>query len=296
MDQLQELCALITHHAPEGRHDCALPGVTLLRWSVTTQATQVVYDPLFCVVAQGRKTTLLGHRRFDYGGGDYLIAAVELPVTGTITQASADEPYLAFSVAIDPTMLSAVMLDMPSDAFAQPATSGLAVASLEQNLLDPVTRLLRLLDRPADIRVLAPMIMREILYRVLIGPQGPLLRQVVTADGAMGRISRAIAVIRRDYMLPLRIADIARQAGMSEASFFRHFKAVTAMSPLQFQKSIRLQEARHRLLAQHGDIAGAGFAVGYENPSQFSREYSRMFGAPPGRDAEQLRTIATPPI
>jgi AraC-like DNA-binding protein len=292
MEMLDELRQLIDRHCAAARWPTPIPGVTLMRANAPTVPVGSLCQPLLCVVAQGRKRVLLGEKLFEYDSAKYLIASVDLPITGVVCEASVETPYLALSFVLDPATLAAMLLDMPQSADGGKPFPGLAVSPMIPDLLDPVLRLLRLLDRPADAKMLAPLAEREILYRLLLGPQGPMLRQIALADSRLSQIARAIGWIKQNYEQPLRIEALATIAHMSPSSLHRHFKQVTAMSPLQFQKRIRLQEARRRVLGLEGDAASVGFAVGYESPSQFSREYSRLFGAPPGRDATRLRASA----
>ena len=221
---------------------------------------------------------------------NYLIASIDLPVTGQVIEA----PCLGMTLTLDPGKLAALLVDLPPATPGRTPAKALAVNPLEPALLDPLVRLLRLLDEPRDIAVLAPLIEREILYRLLLGPHGAMLRQLALPDSQLSQISRAIDLIRRRYDQPLRVDELARHAGMSAPSFHRHFRAVTRLSPLQFQKHLRLQEARRLLVSKNADAARVGFDVGYESASQFSREYRRLFGAPPGRDASRVRRALVP--
>jgi AraC-like DNA-binding protein len=291
MSHLQEMVALACRHVPEcGRADPA-PGLTLLRADATTGPVGALYGPSLCVVLQGAKHSSLGRHSFRYDAGKYLVASVDLPVTARITEASREKPYLAMALSLDPASLSALLLEEEQGTL--PTAPGLAVCALEEDLAEPLLRLLRLLDRPRDIPALMPLVCREILYRLLHGPQRNMLRQLALAGSPTARIARSIAWIRDHYDAPLRIAALARLAHMSPSTFHRHFKAVTALTPLQFQKQLRLQEARRRLLAGEAEIAALGFALGYESPAQFSREYRRLFGEPPMRDGAALRASLT---
>ena len=279
---MSELRDLLARHCHREITPTAIPRLTLSRADAATPLTAVIYHPLFCVVAQGRKRVFLGDQEFYYDPATYLIASMDLPVTGQVIEG----PCLGCTLALDPATLTALMLDLPPTAAgSHTATTALEVNALGSDLLDPLLRLLRLLDQPRDIPVLAPLIEREILYRLLCGPRGGTLRQLARPDSRLSQISRAIEAIRCRYDQPLRIGELARLTHMSATSFHRHFRAVTAMSPLQFQKQIRLQEARRMLRSQNVDAARVGFDVGYESASQFSREYRRLFGAPPRRDA-----------
>ena len=282
---MSELCALITRHCHRAITPTAVPRLILSRSSVTTELSLVICYPLLCVVARGRKRIYLGHEEFRYDPNSYLIASIDLPVSGQVIEA----PCLAVTLALDPATIAALLLEMPPSSKERAASKAMAVNPLDDDLLDPLLRLLRLLDRPRDIPVLAPLIEREILYRLLCGPRGEMLRQLALPSSRLSQISSAINLIRERYDQSIRVDELARTASMSATSFHRHFRAVTAISPLQFQKRIRLQEARRRLLSREADAARVSFDVGYESASQFSREYRRMFGAPPGRDAAQAR-------
>lgn len=295
-ESLYRLSALIAQHCSETRTTTAIPRVSLVRADTPTLPIGVIYQPMMCIVAQGAKRTLLGDTIVDYSAGQYLVVSVDLPVTGSVAQARPDAPYLAMSLALDPTALADMLLNLPGSGaltgtLAGTTQAGLAVSPITTELLEAALRLLRLLNTPADIPVLAPLIEREILYRLLTGAQAPMLRQIALAHSHLAHVSRAIRWIRSHFAEPLRIDAVAQQAYMTASTFHRHFKAVTAMSPLQYQKQIRLQEARSLLLAGQADAASIGFAVGYDSPSQFSREYVRMFGQPPVRDAVRLRRL-----
>jgi AraC-like DNA-binding protein len=257
-----------------------------------TEPLSAVAQPSFAIVAEGMKRTILAGQTFDYGPGQYVVISLDLPVTGHVLRAGPDRPFLGMGLTLDPATIAALLLDAPTAARTDAA--GIAVSDATDDLLGPVVRLLRLLDRPEDIPVLAAPIEREILWRLVNGPQGATIRQIGLADSHLSQVARAIRRIRTGYAEPLRIEDLAKIAGMSVTSFHRHFRAITAMSPLQFLKQIRLQEARTRLIVDSRDVAAVGYAVGYDSPSQFSREYRRLFGAPPGRDAARLQSL--PPM
>jgi AraC-like DNA-binding protein len=284
---LDELLALATRHARDER-TTAIPRVSINLGREPTQPLPGLVRPMLCLVLQGAKEVALGDRLLRYDRACYFIASVELAASGRITEASREQPYVSLSLALDPEALAALLPDVGDPLRSETGVPGFGVSPVTADLVDAWLRLLSLLDRPQDIRVLAPMLEREILYRLLQGPQAEVLRQVARADSRLSRVRRAIAWIRSHFDQPLRIAALAELAGMSPASLHRHFKAVTAMSPLQFQKSLRLQHARRLLMADQ-DAARAGYAVGYESASQFSREYARLFGAPPARDAMRLR-------
>ena len=244
-----------------------------------------MYYPLFCVVARGRKRIFLGEEEFFYDPDCYLITSLDLPISGQVLEA----PCLGITLALQPAKLAELLLELPAAADTRAAAKAVAVNSLGDDLRDPLLRLLRLLDRPADIPVLAPSIEREILYRLLCGPRGAMLRQMALPGSQLSQISRAIRLLQERYQEKIRTEELARAAGMSATSLHRHFRAVTAMSPLQFQKRLRLQEARRLLLTRDLDASRVSFDVGYESASQFSREYRRLFGQPPARDAARAR-------
>ena len=284
---LDALCAIARRHAREGLVDTAIPGVALMRSQQPTQPLMGVYTPRFCLVLQGAKELLIGDQKLRYDPLNYFIASLDLPFAGCVMEATPLKPYLGLSMELNVDVLASLIADMPGIGDGDGAS--FAVSPVSSALLDPWVRMMSLLDAPADIPLLAPMLQREIFYRLLQGPQGGVLRQIAQADTKLGQVRRAIAWIRDHFDQPLRVETLAELAGMSSASFHRHFKAATAMSPLQYQKSIRLQEAR-RMLVTKQDAARVGYAVGYESASQFSREYARQFGLPPSRDAARLRS------
>jgi len=296
MEPLPEICSLIGRHAGPGEIASAqtgIPGLKITAARVTTEPVKQVYEPVFGLIAQGAKSIVLGDKVFDYGAGRYLVVSVDLPITSHVNVASEREPFLTMGLILRPAAIAAFLLETAASDRSTVDASGMGMSKAPGELLDAVVRLLRLLDHPKDVPVLAPLIEREILWRLLCGEQGAMLRQIGLADSRLSQISHAIKWIRANYAKILRIEDLAQMAAMSVSSFHRNFRAVTSMSPIQYQKQIRLQEARARLLAQSADVAAVGFAVGYDSPSQFSREYSRVYGAPPGRDAARLRSLPT---
>jgi AraC-like DNA-binding protein len=271
-----------------------LEGLRLRRASSPTDLGHGVSHPALCVIAQGRKELTLGDTRYRYDPAHYLIATAELPIASRITEASKERPYLGLVLKLDPTLVGSVMVEAGHPAPRSHSTvKAIAVSPLDAGLLDAVVRLVRLLDSPTDARFLAPLVTREIVYRLLMGEQGGRLRPIAALGGHTHRIAKAIERLRKDFDQPLRIEAIARELGMSVSGFHHHFKEVTAMSPLQFQKQLRLQEARRLMLGEALDAASAGYRVGYDDASHFSREYKRLFGAPPMRDVERLRGAAT---
>lgn len=294
MGSLTKLVDIIGRHARgDGIHDTPIPGVRLVRSGTPTMPMPVVYEPTLCLVAQGRKQVMLGTTAYVYDPARYLIASVDLPVTGSVIEASQAAPYLCLMLDLDKSELSNLALRHPvSNENGEAPSTGLALCDTTPELLDAAVRLAALLDRPEDIEALAPLTMRELLYRLLTGPGNGLVRQMATADSRLNQIAKAIAWLRANYSETCRIDDIADIAGMSRSTFHAHFKAVTSMSPLEFRNQLRLQEARRLMVAEAMDAAGAGYRVGYESPSQFSRDYVRMFGMPPARDAGRLRKMA----
>lgn len=285
-----ELAERIARHVAEDGKIEAAPGLFLLRYSLPTGPLYAVSEPSFCIIVQGSKELLLGNERYRYDASHYLLVSAGLPMVGHILEASKERPYLAVRLVLDPAIVTAVLMETGLLASrTDAALKAMAVSRLDANLLDSVVRLVRLVDAPRDYAALAPLAAREIVYRLALGEHGGRLRQIAVIGGRAHRIAKAIELVRKGYGKPLRIAGLARQLGMSISAFHHHFKAVTAMSPLQFQKQLRLQEARRLLLAGDVDAATAGYRVGYDDPSHFSREYKRLFGGPPMRDVEGLR-------
>ncbi len=270
-----------------------LTGLHLKRSSLAAECVHSISVPAFCVIAQGSKEVLLGSDRYQYDPMHYLLATVELPIVSQILEASQEKPHLSLRLDLDPTLVSSVMVEAgcPSSR-SRAEVKAIGVSLLDANLLDAVVRLVRLLDSPAEAHILAPLIKREIVYRLLIGEQGSRLRHVAVLAGYTHHIAKAIARLRKDFNRPLRMENVARELGMSVSSFHHHFKSVTAMSPLQFQKQLRLQEARRLMLGENLDATSAARRVGYDDASHFNREYKRLFGTPPMRDVEQLRSAA----
>jgi AraC-like DNA-binding protein len=292
MESLAELRRLIARHARDGVTRTALEGVSLMASETTTQPIGSVSEPALAVVAQGAKRTVLQDSVFAYGAGQYLIVSVDLPVTAHITRASREQPFLAVGMTLKPAAIAALLLDSGPGEQARRSPLGIASSDATDEVLDALVRLLRLLDHPGDRRALGPAVEREILWRLITGDQGAMVRQIGLADSRLSLIGRSVGWLRHHYDETVRVDELARLSGMSVSSFHRHFRAVTAMTPIQYQKQIRLQEARARLIADPHDVAAVAFAVGYESPSQFSREYRRRFGVPPGKDAEQLRAAS----
>ncbi|MGE5803060.1 MAG: AraC family transcriptional regulator [Gemmatimonadota bacterium] len=288
-----ELAELITRHVVEDGREEPAPGLLLYRYSLPTGPLYGVSEPSFCVVVQGAKELLIGSERLRYDASQYLLVSAGLPVVGHVIEASKGRPYLAVRLVLDPAIVTAVLMESGHlTARTDSTVKALAACPVDADLLDIVLRLVRLVDSPRDYAALAALAAREIVYRLARGDQGARLRQIAVVAGRAHRIAKAIELIRNSIGKPLRIGVLARQLGMSVSALHHDFKAVTAMSPLQFQKQLRLQEARRLLLGGEVDVARAGYRVGYDDPPHFNREYKKLFGEPPGRDIERLRRVA----
>lgn len=248
-----------------------------------------LYRSMICFILQGSKRVAINDQLLCYDSAHYLISALDLPLIGEILDGGPGQPYVAVSLVMEPGLLAELAATMPPMRDSEAKSIGIAINPMSAPLRETLLRLLSLLDTPADIPVLGPMVERELLYRLLQGPQGRLLRQIAQPEGSLGRIRRAVAWIRDHYDVQLRIEALCDASGMSRASLHRHFLAMTGLSPLQYQKQLRLQEGRKLLLSGERSASDVGFAVGYESASQFSREYRRQFGAPPARDGRQIR-------
>jgi len=290
MHALAELRALIARHARPDE-TTAIDGVLLSAAGRPGEPRASTSGTVMAVIAQGSKRLAIGDRVYDYGPGQYLVASVDLPITGHYTHASSDEPALGFGLTLRPSTIASLVLE--ADAAPAAAPPGLGVADASPELLDAVIRMVRLLDNPGDRDILAPMVEREILWRLINGPLGQSVRQIGLTDSSLTLVSRAVRRITERYDKPFRVEDLARSCGMSTSAFHRSFHAVTALSPIQFQKQIRLQKSRLLLFSGADDVATVGFRVGYDSTSQFSREYRRQFGLPPGRDAARMRAAVT---
>ena len=291
---LEALGVAIARLTEQGElHTTAVPGLSLFRRIEPTAPVTGMYEPSVCMVAQGAKRVRLGDDTFVYDAHHYLITSVHLPTVVQIIEASPERPYLGLRLMLDQREISQLMVDsnLPQPRVQQ-SSRGMATGEVTLPLVTAIQRLIDLLGEPQDIPILAPIIQREIIYRLLVGDQGERLRQIASAGSQSQQIARAIDWLKVNFTQPLRIDDLATQAGMSSSTFHHHFRSMTALSPLQFQKQLRLQEARRLMLAERMDAANAAFQVGYESPSQFSREYNRLFGAPPLRDITKLRQMA----
>lgn len=286
MNLLPEMTEIVARHAPDDLSYSSVPGLRLYGSEAPTRMVAVGYEPMLCLVAAGAKQTMLGETVYSYRAGDCLVVSAELPVCGSVTET----PYRALSFDLKPATIAGLMLEIGAPAAAdQPPPSGIHVTRLEDDLLEPMARLLRLLDRPGEIAMMTPMIERELVWRLLHSRYAATVRQIGSAESRLSGVGRAIRWIRAHYAEPMRVEALSDLAGMSLSTFHRHFRTVTTMSPLQFHKQVRLQEARARLLSGADGAAETGFAVGYDSPSQFSREYARQFGLPPARDAARMR-------
>lgn len=293
MKSIQLASTVERHIEIDGHYETPVPGLALYRASFTSEHDATVYEPSLCLVVQGAKELVVGGEVFLYDPSRSLLVSVDLPATSRVIEATSKRPCLAVRVALDLAVVGELLADTPIASSAPDSKRGLAVAPLDAHLLDAVERLVALLDSPPDIRPLAPLTRREITYRLLTGPQGGRLRQIASAGAPAYRISQAILWLKSHFTESFSVEAIAKRVGLSPSSFHQHFKSITAMSPLQYQKQLRLQEARRLLLGESLDAADAAFRVGYESPSQFSREYRRMFGAPPRKSIAALKSEPT---
>lgn len=292
-EPLKELARLIASHTPtEGVQSTEIPGLRLMRSVRPSERMHTVSTPSLCIVAQGAKTATLGEESYRYDPATYLVTAVELPVVGTIVEASPQAPYLSVQLALNASDVLDIAhgrTALPEIADAAQTVRGIFVNATTPPLLEGLLRLLRLLDQPEDIPILAPLMMKEIVYRVLQGEQGAFIQQFAVAGSHANGIAKAIRRIRDHYAEQISIASLAEEAGLSASALHKHFKKVTSLSPLQYQKMVRLQEARRLLLTETLGAAEAGYQVGYESPTQFTREYVRLFGRPPMSDVKHVR-------
>jgi AraC-like DNA-binding protein len=280
---------IVLRHAPPGLTLTEIPRVDLCVGEGTTDQAPCLYRSMICFILQGSKRVAINNTLLSYDSEQYLISALDLPLTGQIFDAEGGQPYVAVSLVLDLAILAELAATMSPVRESEKKGIGIMLNPMNESLRDTLLRLLSLLDTPADIPVLGPMIERELLYRLLQGPQGRLLRQIAQPTGALGSIRRAVGWIRDNYRTRLRIEALCDASGMSRASLHRHFLSMTGLSPIQYQKLLRLQEARQLLLSGEHRASDVAFAVGYESASQFSREYLRQFGTPPARDVREMR-------
>lgn len=295
-DILAELRQL-TSRASTQPTETGIPGVVMIKGKVPQHQLNAVYEPMLSLVLQGRKSLTIGDQLVHCDPLQYFVLSVDLPAAGIVQQGEAGQPYQSVALSLRPELILSVLDVMPK-ALAEGKSSGTArgfsVSALSPELLDAWLRLLRLIPQPQDIPVLAPVYTREIIYRALQGPQGGLLREIARPESSLGEIRRAVEQMRSQLATPFRVEDLANMLGMSESVFYRQFKRVTGQSPIQFQKQLRLLEARKMLIAQAQPVATAAFSVGYESLSQFNRDYTRSFGSPPARDAARIRETIAP--
>ncbi len=277
----------------EGSYPTRIEGLFLTRYSTTDVPRTSLFQAVFCVVAQGAKSILLNDERFIYDPNKYLLVSLDLPLVGQIEEASRAKPFLGLSLVLDFDEIASLMreADLPHES-APPLRPGLMIGSLDDDLLEAVTRLTSLLKTPEQIAILAPLVRREIFYRLLLSEQGGLLRRMAADSGKVQRVATGLAWLKRNLARPIRMEELAREMRMSPSAMHSWFRAVTSMSPLQYQKQLRLQEARRILLSDTTDAATVSRRVGYESASQFSREYRRFFGAPPMQDVQRLRAAS----
>ncbi|MDN3639481.1 AraC family transcriptional regulator [Simiduia curdlanivorans] len=274
----------------EGLNASVIPNVSFFKATHKNITLPLVYEPCLCIIVQGEKDVVLGKEIYRYGAMEFLVASVHLPIVGTVTRASLAKPYFVIQIDIDIQQMSELLVRMVRPATANRASEcGLFIGKVDNAMLESVHRLVTLLQTPDDVPILAEHRLLEIYYRLLRSDYGNAIVQAALNGSSTQRVSIAIEKLRRDFCLPVAVEDLAKLAGMSVSSFHAHFKAVTNMSPLQFQKMIRLMEARQFMVANNAGAESAAYQVGYESPSQFSREYARMFGSPPGRDKSRLR-------
>ncbi|GLX65711.1 AraC family transcriptional regulator [Paenibacillus glycanilyticus] len=291
---LRQLADLILRHAPSsGTYPTPVPHLSLMHATHESEPLESVYKPSLCLVAQGAKTASLADETYRYDPMTFVVIAAELPIISKIVEASPEVPYLSLKLSFEPDVILDLIKDSsPSDEGSTEASPGITMNHTSPGLLDAAVRLVQLLDTPEDIPVLAPLIVREILYRVLQSEHGALIRSFAMIGSHSHNIAQAIRIINRQYAKTLVIEDLAKSAKLSTSAFHKHFKRVTGMSPLQYQKTLRLQEARRFMLTESMQASEAAFRVGYESPSQFSREYARMYGKPPTLDMQELRGTA----
>ncbi|MGN2411796.1 AraC family transcriptional regulator N-terminal domain-containing protein [Pseudomonas syringae] len=285
--QLNELRSLAAG-AENRRTETGIPRVAMVQGKIPEHLLAAVYDPMINVILQGSKSMTVGNRTLRYDPATYFVMSIELPAVGSVHPAASGAPYLAVSLTLDPTVLATLFADLPKPVSRAENNAGFSVASVTGELMDAWVRMLRLMGDPDAIAALAPVYEREIIFRVLQGPHGWMLREIAAPDTAMARVNMAIQWIRRDFAEPIRIESLAQRASMSVSAFHRHFKAVTNLSPLQYQKRVRLLQARTLMVANARSVMAAAFEVGYESATQFSRDYARVFGLPPARDAGRI--------
>jgi AraC-like DNA-binding protein len=274
--------------------ETGIPRVSMIQGDVPKHLLAAVYAPMINLILQGSKAMTVGERTLRYDPATYFVMSVDLPAVGTLHPAPTGEPYLAVSLTLDPTVLSTLMSDLPKRTEIFEDNAGFSVAAVTPKLMDAWVRMLGLMETPDEVAALAPIYEREILFRVLQGPHGWMLRDIAAPDTAMAKVSVAIQHIRNDFADPIRVESLASKAGMSVSAFHRHFKSITTLSPLQYQKRVRLLQARTLMMTNPGSVSSAAFKVGYESVSQFTRDYTRVFGLPPARDTARIQAEVSP--
>ena len=283
LTELRQLMA----HAENRKTETGIPRLAMVKGRVPEHELTAVYEPMINLIVQGSKSMSVGDRTLRYDPATYFVLSVDLPAVESVHAAEDGSPYLAVALTLEPARIAALLADLPP--IREPAShEGFSIASVTPELLDAWARMIRLMDMPEDIPGLAPVYEREILYRVLCGPMGWMMRDIATPDTMLHRIHQVIQWLRANYMEPVTIEALANRAAMSVSAFHRRFKVVTSLSPLQFQKQLRLLQARTLLVSGAGTATAIAFTVGYESPTQFSREYARFFGQPPSRDTARV--------
>lgn len=286
-DKLEEL-RLLASRAENRRTETGIPRIAMVRGEIPEHRLAAVYEPMINLILTGSKSMTVGERVLHYDPATYFVMSVDLPAVGSVHPADDGEPYLAVSLTLDPVVVAGLLADLPMPAGGRLYDSGFSVAPMTDDLLDAWVRMLRLMQRPGEIAALAPAYEREILFRVLQGPLGWMLRDIALPETALSRVGVAIRWIRQNFSETLRVDDLAGMAALSVSAFHRHFKAITALSPIQYQKRVRLLHARSMLMAGEGNATSVAFEIGYESANQFSREYARLFGRPPLKDIAAL--------
>ncbi|MEN3148190.1 AraC family transcriptional regulator [Neorhizobium sp. IRAMC:178] len=292
MEKLDQIAQLIAQNTDgDGVFETAIPRLSVIRMSKPTEPLHAIHQPAVCIIAQGAKQVMLADEIFRYSPGQYLVVSVDMPVTGQVIEATEQQPYLCLRLDLDLKLLSEMLVDMPAGPGVPTMRKKcIGLGHTTPEFLDAALRLTQLLDKPDEIAYLAPLIERELMFRLLRGDQAEMIRQILAPENRLQQVNRAISWIRQNFSAPFSIEQVAVEARMSTSSLHQHFREVTAMSPLQYQKQLRLQEARRLILGKAMDAATAAHQVGYDSPSQFSREYRRLFGAPPIQDITRLRS------
>ncbi|ACS57963.1 AraC family transcriptional regulator [Rhizobium leguminosarum] len=294
MQTMLEEMRRLTAHAENRPTETGIPGILMVKGEIPEHKLGAVYEPMVNLILDGSKTLTIAGQDYYYDPASYFVISIDVPATGMVQQAGPDRPYIGVSLSLDPVKVAALLLDLPPQSYQEGQSGGYSVCRMTPELPGAWLRMLQLMERPQDIPALAPAYEREILYRVLQGPQGWMLRDIAAPDSALSRIRLAIRWVREHYAEAVEVEKLAALTAMSVSAFHRHFKAVTAMSPIQFQKRIRLLQARQLLISQSGNASSVAYSVGYESVSQFTREYARFFGQPPARDASLMRENIRP--